>query len=86
MSDTIPNNPQQFFDVVGLTKWDVAMTNEYSSLLTINTYLVPLPKENKLDNCKWIYKTKYVVDDYVHKHKARHVVNGFSQVKGIDCS
>ena len=63
------------------------MTKEYSSLMKNTTWnLVPLPKEHKLDNCKWIYKTKYVVDDYVHKHKARHVVNGFSQVKGIDCS
>ena len=46
--------------------------------------LVPLLKEHKLDNCKWIYKTKYAVDVSIDKHKAHHVVKGFSQVKGID--
>ena len=78
LSDTISTHPQQFFDVVGIPKRDVAMTKEYSSLLKNSTYnLVPLPKEHKLDHCKWIYRTKYVVDGSVNKHKTHHVVNGF---------
>ena len=63
------------------------MTNEYSSPLKNNTWnLVPLFNEIKFDHCKWIYKTKYVVDVYVDKHKECHIVHGFLQVKGIDYS
>ena len=52
LSDTIYTNPQQFFDVVGIPKWDVAMTKEYSSMLKNNTWnIIHLPKEHKLDHC-----------------------------------
>ena len=79
LSVTICTNPRQFFDGVGIPKWDVAMSKEYSSLLKNNTWnLIPLPKEHKLDHCKWIYKTKYVVDGYVEKHKENLVAKGFS--------
>ena len=54
------------------------MTTEYSSPLKNGTWnLVPFPKEHKLDHCKWIYKTKYVVDGSVDKPKTHHVVNRF---------
>ena len=63
------------------------MTKEYSSILKNNTWnLIHLPKEHKLDHCKWIYRTKYVVDGSIDKHKEHHIVNGFLQVKGIDYS
>ena len=33
---------------------------------------------------KWIYRTKYVVDGLIDKHKAHLVAKGFLQVEGID--
>jgi hypothetical protein len=87
LSHTISNDPQQFSDVVGIPEWDVATTEEYSSLMKNQTWdLVSLSKGQKLVHCKWIYKTKYATDGSVDKHKAHLVAKGFSQVEGIDYS
>ncbi|GLJ23273.1 hypothetical protein SUGI_0440310 [Cryptomeria japonica] len=61
------------------------MEEEYSSLMRNNTWdLVHLPKGRKMVRCKWIYRTKFVVDGSVDKYKAQLVVKGFSQVAGVD--
>jgi hypothetical protein len=84
-SHTILNNPQQFSEAVGIPDWDVAMTEEYSSLMKNHTWdLVPLPKGQNIVHCKWVYRTKYVANGSVDKHKACLVAKGFSQVEGID--
>jgi hypothetical protein len=31
-----------------------------------------------------LYKTKYVVDGSIEKHKAHFVARGFSQIEGVD--
>ena len=60
------------------------MNEEYRSLLSNDTWdLVPLPKGRKLVRCRWIYKTKFVPDGKVDRHKARLAAKGFSQVEGI---
>eukprot|EP00253_Pinus_taeda_P023113 PITA_23113 len=65
--------------------WDVAMNEEYCSLLANDTWdIVPFPKGGKLVRCKWVYRTKHGPDGEVNKHKARLVAKGFSQVEGID--
>jgi len=33
--------------------------------------------------CKWIYRTKFHLDDSVDKHKARLVAQGYSQQFGV---
>ena len=33
---------------------------------------------------KWVYKTKLNPDGSIHKHKARLVVKGYSQMAGVD--
>jgi len=33
---------------------------------------------------KWVYRTKLNPDGSIHKHKARLVVKGYSQMTGID--
>lgn len=39
---------------------------------------------NNLFGLKWIFKTKYHVDESVQKHKARLVSKGYSRQQGID--
>eukprot|EP00253_Pinus_taeda_P005926 PITA_05926 len=69
----------------GHPNWDVAMNEEYHSLLVNGTWdLVPLPKGRKLVRCKWVYRTKFGLDGKVDKHEAHLVAKGFSQVEGID--
>ena len=61
------------------------MEEEYNSLIKNNTWdLVSLPRGRKVVWCKWIYRTKFVVDGSVDKYKAQLVAKGFSQVPGID--
>jgi hypothetical protein len=44
-------------------KWEIAMQEEYESLLVNNTWsLVPLPKGRKPNSCKWVFKIKHGVD------------------------
>eukprot|EP00253_Pinus_taeda_P030298 PITA_30298 len=81
----VNHDPDTFSEASGHPHWEVAMNEEYHSLLANDTWdLVPLPKGSKLVRCKWVYRTKYGPDGKVDKHKARLVAKGFSQVEGID--
>ena len=42
------------------------------------------PPRIKLVKCKWVYKTKFVVDGSPLKYKVILVANGYSQFQGID--
>jgi len=46
--------------------------------------VVPTPEDKLVVSSHWIYKVKKAADGSIEKHKARFVVRGFSQVKGID--
>jgi hypothetical protein len=41
-------------------------------------------KGRKIFRCKWFYRTKYVSDGSVERHKARLVSKGLSQFEGIE--
>jgi hypothetical protein len=61
------------------------MQEEYKSLLKKQTWdLVPLPSGRKLVRCRWVYRTKSVVDGQIDRYKSRLVAKGFQQVHGID--
>ncbi len=48
-------------------KWEIAMQEEYDSLVVNNTWsLVPLPKGRKPISCKWVFKIKHGVDGEVN--------------------
>jgi hypothetical protein len=51
---------------------------------TITWTLVPLPKNKKPIDSKWVYKIKYRSDSTVECYKARLVANGYNQVEGVD--
>lgn len=66
-------------------QWENAMISEYDSLLANNTWqLCDLPAGRKAIDCKWVYKVKRNATGAIERYKARLVIKGYSQVKGID--
>ncbi len=43
-----------------------------------------LPKDKKVIGCKWVYKVKHNVDEFVSRYKTRLVAKGYAQTYGID--
>ena len=62
-----------------------AMNEEMGSLQKNGTYqLVELPKGKRPLKCKWVFKLKKDGNGKLVRYKARLVVKGFEQKKGID--
>jgi len=59
------------------------MQEEYASLMENNAFTLVKHSESKPIGCKWVYKTKHYPDRTL-RYKARLVVKGYKQVKGID--
>ena len=62
------------------------MKSEISSIEQNKTWeLVPLPKDQKVLPCKWVFKKKFTSPTATPKYKkARFVAKGFKQEYGID--
>lgn len=84
----LDKDPQSLSEALQSNKaeqWIHAMKEEHKSLLDNNTWtLVDLPKNKKVIPCKWVYKTKTDEKGNVSRLKARLVVKGYQQKKGID--
>ncbi|GKV36538.1 hypothetical protein SLEP1_g44659 [Rubroshorea leprosula] len=66
-------------------EWLMAMQEEMSSLQENGTYeLVELPKDKRALNNKWVFRVKFEVNNSNPRFKARLMVKGFGQEKGID--
>ena len=66
-------------------KWLEAMNNEISSLNDNETWTFEqLPSDRKAIPCKWVYKIKQNPDGSTDRYKARLVIKGCSQRKGVD--
>lgn len=66
-------------------KWKNAMVSEFRSLIDNDTWeLCTLPPERNAIDCKWVYKIKRNAQGEIDRYKARLVIKGYSQVKGID--
>ena len=46
--------------------------------------LTKLPIGKRAIGCKWLFKIKYKSDGIIERHKARLVIQGCRQQKGID--
>lgn len=65
--------------------WKKVMQEEYQSLIENNTWeLTDLPPNRKPINSKWVFKTKTDDKGNILRHKARLVIKGCAQQKGID--
>ena len=61
------------------------MMNEYHSIMKNDVWeIVPRPEGKSVVTFRCLYKLKHAAYGSVEKYKARFVVRGFSQVKGID--
>jgi len=63
--------------------WKSAMQEEYVSLMENNAFMLVKHTESKPIGCKCVYKTKHYPDGTL-RYKARLVVKGYEQVKGVD--
>ena len=57
------SNPQTYEDAAHDPIWQTSMKEEFISLQKNNTWeLDDLPPRRRLVQCKWVFKTKFVVD------------------------
>lgn len=80
-----PNSFEEALRSRDASKWDQAMANEMDALIKNQTWeLVSPPDDRKVIDNKWVYKIKGSSTNEPDLFKARLVVRGFSQVKGLD--
>ena len=85
LGSAVVQEPQHYKDAVNDPGWREAMDKEIQALIANNTWeIVSLPPQKKPIDCKWVYKAKYKADGSLERLKARLVVKGFTQRKGID--
>ena len=66
-------------------EWKKAILQEYASLCARGVFdLQSLPKGKNAIPVRWLFKTKFNKEGNVSRYKARLVVKGFHQRKGID--
>lgn len=65
--------------------WKLAMDEEMNSHRKNRTWnLIDLPRDRKVIDCKWVFKTKLSPVNQIDRYKARLVIRGFNQKEGID--
>jgi hypothetical protein len=86
-SSRIPNLRHYYQAIHSLlaAEWSVAMDTEYNNAVANNTWILVLhPTEKPVISTNWTFKTKYGVTGEIEKLKARVVVGGDHQTKGVD--
>ncbi|GJU18917.1 ribonuclease H-like domain-containing protein [Tanacetum coccineum] len=65
--------------------WQNTTSDEYNALLKNNTWtLVPRPTTANIVRCMWLFRHIFLADGTLSRYKARLVVNGSTQIEGID--
>ncbi|GJZ83167.1 ribonuclease H-like domain-containing protein [Tanacetum coccineum] len=65
--------------------WHSSMRDEYNALIKNSTWtLVPRPPDVNVVWCMWLFRKKYLADGTLSRYKARLMVNGSTQLEGVD--
>jgi hypothetical protein len=77
LSSTIEPN---YFEEANMDEfWNKAMDEELDQIEKTDTWeLVPRPKDNNVNNTKWVYKNKLHEDGQVTRNKARLVCKEYA--------
>nr|GEV16610.1 hypothetical protein [Tanacetum cinerariifolium]GEV81923.1 hypothetical protein [Tanacetum cinerariifolium] len=76
--------PKSYHDAFNGSSWENAMRDEYNALVKNNTWtLVPRPPDTNV-RYMWLFRHKYLADGSFSRYKAHLVVNGSTQLEGID--
>ena len=83
--DREPTSASEAMTSSDKAKWQSAMEMEMESLRGNEVWnLVKLPENRKTVGSKWVFKVKVGPDGSIERHKARLVVQGYSQKYGLD--
>ena len=86
-SGDVPTSYREAINCPDAEEWNVAMKEEFDMLTQRKTWeLVDLPPGCKATGSRWTYDLKRGPDGQITRYKARFVVQGFSQIPGIDYS
>ena len=67
------------------TKWEVTCEDKKQSFNMMGVYkVVPHPKGRKVVGSKWVFHIKWGPDRAIQKYKAHVVMQGFTQIEGVD--
>ena len=84
----IPKSYDEALASLQRSEWEAAMSKELSGITANETWDVvsrgTLPRGRKPAASKWVYTLKYNRDGSISRYKARFVVCGYSQIKGLD--
>ena len=84
VSEVVPENFQEAINSPEAPKWKAAMDDEIQSLKDNDTYELPsLPTDHSVVGGRWVYVMKEGLKGE-EQYKARYVVKGYTQVKGVD--
>ncbi len=77
--------PKSISEALSHPGWKQAMEEEMSALWANNTWdLVPLPHDQTVVGCRWVFNVKVHPNGTVDRLKARLVAKGYTQVYGMD--
>ncbi|GJU63180.1 ribonuclease H-like domain-containing protein [Tanacetum coccineum] len=77
--------PKSYHDSFNLPNWQNVVCDEYNALIKNKTWtLVPRPPDTNIVRCIWLFRHKYLADGSLSGYNARLVVNGSTQLEGID--
>ncbi|GJZ78479.1 retrovirus-related pol polyprotein from transposon TNT 1-94 [Tanacetum coccineum] len=79
------SDPKTFKEAIQDSGWCEAMNSELKALEDNDTWEVTdLPPDKRAIGCHWLYKTKLKSDGSMERKKARLVIQGNRQRKGVD--
>lgn len=80
-----PKNYSEAINCENFQRWKETMEEEMASLMENSTWtLVELPEGRKSISNRWVYRIKRKADGHIDRYKARLVIRGFYQRKGVD--